>query len=140
MLYLDLDGVFLNFDGHKDTFLSEWTGRSYHHLSKEDWTLEEHARNSEVETCMGTEGFWKPIPLFPDAYILWDFCSFYNPVILTAVPNMPKWKEQITYEKNKSIDHYFGFKTQRIICLRSEKQLYAHDISDILVDDTIQNI
>lgn len=139
-LFLDLDGVLASFDEHLKAYGVNKNDQTFHHTPKETWTKDQLELSARVETVMGTEGFWETIPLCPNAYDLWDFCEPYRPVILTAIPSKKDWAERITYEKNKWIDYYLGFKAPRIICYRSEKQKYAGSISDILVDDTIQNV
>lgn len=140
-LYLDLDGVFADFDGHLKSYgIHRNKTQNSHHMPKHTWSDEQKAFDVEITKLMGLSGFWEAIPLCQGAYKLWDFCSLYHPVILTAIPTNPDWKEQITLEKNKWIDKYLGFRIPRIICLRSEKQKYAGSYYDILVDDTIQNI
>lgn len=139
-LYLDLDGVFADFDVHIRSYGVHRNDQTFHHTPQSTWTKEQKDLFDRVGDVMSTPGFWETIPLCPNAYQLWDFCLPYRPVILTAIPSRKDWQERITHEKNRWIDNYLGFKVQRIICYRSEKQKYAGSISDILVDDTIQNI
>lgn len=139
MLYLDLDGVFADFDGHLLNF-GIVNDKSFHHKDKSTHTEEQKSLRGRVEDCMRTPGFWEDLPLCHGGYALWDFCQPYKPVILTALPNMKDWDEHVKVEKQRWIDKYFGFKTPVIYCIRSEKKNYATSIQDILLDDTVSNI
>jgi 5'(3')-deoxyribonucleotidase len=141
MLYLDLDGVFADFDGQLVKYGVIKNDQTFHHTHPSTWTSSQTELSRRVEQCMGTPGFWEEIPLMDGAYELWDYCLQYHPVILTAIPSKPEWADCIIYEKNKWIDTYLGYNADRRICLRSEKKDFVKNgIKDILLDDTIQNV
>lgn len=139
-LYLDLDGVFTDFDGQLLNY-GIVNDKSFYHKDKSTHTDEQRSLRGRVEECMRTEGFWENLPLCPGAYELWDFCQPFNPVILTALPNMKEWDGHVKVEKQRWIDKYFGFRTPVIYCLRSEKKNFVtNGLRDILLDDTVSNI
>ena len=139
-LYLDLDGVFADFDGQLRNYGVIKNDQTFHHTHPSTWTDAQIDLSNKVEKCMSMPGFWEEIPLMDRAYELWDYCEPFKPIILTAIPNKEDWFEQIKDEKQRWIDKYLGFKTRVVYCLRSEKAQRANTVTDILVDDTTQNI
>ena len=65
-IYCDMDGVLADFHKFTDEFYGEPFNNSH-------WaTAPEH--------------FFLHLPPMPDAHVLWQFISKYDPIILTAVP------------------------------------------------------
>lgn len=140
MLYLDLDGVFADFDGNLLNY-GIVNDKSFYHKDKSTHTPEQASLRGRVELAMRSPGFWEELPLCPGAYELWDYCQQYKPVILTALPNLKDWDDEVKAEKQRWINKYFGFMTPVIYCYRSEKvNQIRNGLKDILLDDSIQNI
>lgn len=139
MLYLDLDGVFADFDAQLLNY-GVVNDKTFYHNPKNTHTPDQLSLRERVEECMRTEGFWENLPMCPNSLELWDYCQQLNPVILTALPNLKDWDERVKTEKQNWINKHFGESTSVIYCLRSEKVQYAKSLSDVLVDDNMQNI
>lgn len=141
-LYLDMDGVLMDFDRALiENGLFVWNlqagNRTYHHLPREEWTMDEKEHDADVSKLMAREDFWTGIKPMTDAYILWDYCrGFHGVEILTARPQNDKAAERVSKAKIGSIHKHFDstFPVEHInICLRKEKKNFAQ--GNILVDD-----
>lgn len=145
-LYLDMDGVLMDFEGAiaahgVPSFLD---GKKYIHLPHDQWPAEMVAADAAYVTAMTKENFWNTLQPMQDAFELWDFCCLHKPRILTATP--PRIASQdvlarIGQQKRGSILQHFdsSFPQEHIhVCLRHEKAAFARP-SAILVDDTSGN-
>lgn len=114
------------------------------HKSKDKWTKEDYELNDQVVKCMQAPGFWKNIPLVPDALNLWEFCKFYKPIILTAKPDNFECSLTVEQGKKEWVYTKLGLipDNQFICCFRSEKKNFIGHTNhklQILVDDMPQN-
>lgn len=127
-LYLDLDGVMVDFDKSKERFKFR--------SDKEMWT---HIKS--------IPHWFLTLDPMPDFKLLWDYLQGkYDVTILTAVPKM--LPEEAAADKRAWVMNYLGKDVKIITCFGAEKQEYAQtrytDVdwpdSNILVDDTGRNI
>lgn len=144
-LYLDMDGVLMDFDKHLlDNGLFVWGNqpgnRTYYHLPKEQWMPHEAAHDSDIQALMATDQFWRDMPPTPDAHVLWGWCAGLGHHVLTATPSNATYKLRCARDKLSSIHRWFDptFPAERFnAVLRSEKQQYAD--GNVLVDDNEGN-
>lgn len=140
MIYLDMDGVLMDFDrGLRDCGIIPWSelrtgNRPYHYLPKEQWTPEETVFDRHIQVLMATDHFWPGLKPMADAHVLWRFCEGAH--VLTARPHNEEAAERVSFAKRCSITKWFDgtFPADRMhICLRSEKKNFA--AGNVLVDD-----
>lgn len=147
IIYLDLDGVLVNFIGG----CYQWLGKPWDSYK----TKEEQIQRNKKVFESGPQ-FWESLTPMPDAFHLWSYVYPYSPSILTAVPSRNYPGEKFPTEKSSQyaregkwewIKRHFKVPYDRFHCvLREHKQEYAtkvengHIISNILIDDSPQNI
>ena len=120
-LYLDLDGVFADLDGHFHSL----TGKHPREVPrKEFWKV-----------LTRTENFFRNLPMYPDATRLWEACKPHNPIFLSGIASVKDCK----IHKEQWVVEKFGHEWQTIVLPKAEKQNYAHK-SAILIDDNKINI
>lgn len=149
-LYLDMDGVLMNYEGAIQTFGVPRYKDGAHWISRprEEWPPEMVAADVAYVSCMEKPDFWSSIQPMDDAKLLWGYCAGKAPHILTAAPSdrpgetrFALIRDRIAQQKRDSIRHHFDpfFPDNAInICLRHEKADFAAP-GDILVDDTPGN-
>jgi phosphoglycolate phosphatase-like HAD superfamily hydrolase len=123
-IFLDLDGVLADFDAHARAILG--TNNSYHW----EWVWGTEAFWEKLHATPG--GFFRTMPLTPDALQLWDTVKHRAPVILTALPKRDD--TDVASQKRAWVSEHFGPDVQVITCTTSEKPNYCNP-TDILVDD-----
>lgn len=142
-IFLDMDGVLMDYDGHIKSRLTPWTGRTYHHLPRDQWTAEEHANDLHYQRVMAHPEFWQSMPPMADARELWEFCQDHPHHIMTATPAPAGavYRARCAADKFCSILNHFNadFPAWRFnAVLRSDKAGYAAS-HRILVDDMEAN-
>lgn len=141
MIFLDMDGVLMDFEGAMVARGVPADKPSFIHLPPKEWTPEQVALNDRYVAVMDSSDFWPSLQPLPDAHELWSFCRTYQPHILSAVPNKCKHHALVEFDKRASIWRNFDstFPEERIhLCLRAEKKLWARK-GHILVDDSHAN-
>ena len=120
-LFLDLDGVFANFDLR----VFELTGKWPHELaSREMWKAVDR-----------DEGFFLNLAFMPGAETLWAYAKQYRPTFLTGAPSRP-----VTHDHKRTwVAEKFGSEWRVIVLPSKDKQIHAHPTA-ILVDDRDDNI
>lgn len=136
MIYLDLDGVLVDFMGPMSKFLDIPRPRpeTYIKIDHRQWKALRLAQPM----------FWHTLPTMPQADKLWQLVRPYHPSILTAAP--PEWPEAATGKRAWVRRHLpkFGFHPgqQVHVVERHEKRDYA--VTDgqpnLLIDDYDLNI
>lgn len=143
-LFLDMDGVLMDYESHTDKWLSpRWAGRVYHHLPFDQWTPEEVTNDRRYKDAMADLYFWRTMRPMADAGILWSFCRTMRPRILTATPHGATYAARCANDKLATIHQHFDptFPVEDFhAVLRSEKALFAADGPHcVLVDDMLPN-
>ena len=120
-LYLDLDGVFADFDrGFFDI-----SGRWPHQVEKNTlWKI--------INSC---DDFFFRLKLCENAEHLWVYCKQYNPKFLTGLPAKKNGREQ----KQNWVAKQFGDEWETIVIPKKEKQHHSGP-NKALVDDTVVNL
>ncbi len=124
-LFLDLDGVLADFEN--GVLLA--TGRETGTMSeKVMWPI-----------LARTKGFYEKLHWMSDGKFLWDFCTKYNPVIITGLP-LGNWAEP---QKRAWCHRELGKDVQVVACMTREKpqkawELTPEDHIAVLVDDRIK--
>lgn len=150
LLYLDMDGVLMDYEGaivahgvprYKDG--THWISRP-----RMEWPQEMIDADRAYVECMTRPNFWLDIKPMHDAAELWAFARPFNAIVLTATPperpgdtTISSIRERIASDKRTSIREHFDatFPLDRIItCLRHEKANFARP-GAFLVDDTPGN-
>jgi hypothetical protein len=126
-IWLDLDGVFADFDA-----LAE-------HILKTDNIY-------KWEFIHGPDAFWTELNKFPnffgalpmkkDAHILWDFVKHTKPTFLTALPKKDAWA--VDAQKRRWVAEKISREVDVVTCLTSDKPTYCRP-GDVLVDDRAVN-
>lgn len=120
-LYLDLDGVFADFNKRVEDLAGE---PAYRLPSKRLWQV--------VHT---DPEFFLNLELVPGADRLWSYVKQYNPIFLTGAPSSTSFREQ----KAEWVRQKFGPEWQTIVLPKKEKQNYS-GWNKILIDDSLINI
>lgn len=140
-LYLDMDGVLMDFEGHVRKHGFWWSGPTYHHLPESEWTEEQTTNDRKYKALMATPEFWKTMSPMADAHLLWSYCRPFHPHILTATPAGATYRARCRADKFNSVHVYFDptFPVEDFhAVLRSEKQAHAMP-GHVLVDDMAAN-
>lgn len=118
-LYVDLDGVLADFDGHFRALF----GRAKHDggpQEDDDWAK-----------VRASKTFYRDMPPMRDMKRLWKYIAKHDPCVLTGIPkSMP---EQATINKLEWCKRHVP-EACVITCLSAEKSLYCEP-GDILIDD-----
>ena len=120
-LFLDLDGVFADFDGAVRKLFGK--------------PIQEVPRKEMWGRIFRTHGFWSDLAMIPGAEALWEHCRPYDPVILTGI-----LKGDRTCEPSKIAWVKQRFETDRVICCMSRDKPRYGKPGDILVDDRSSNV
>lgn len=142
MLYLDMDGVLMDYDSHVAGWLQPlWNGRVYHNLPESEWTEEEATNDRRYKDAMADQTFWRTMKPMADAHLLWGFARTLEPRILTATPHGATYAARCATDKLHTIHQHFDpvFPAEHFhAVLRSDKRLLAKQ-GHILVDDMAPN-
>ena len=123
-IFLDLDQVLGDFDGHVKTLF----GSTPKELGdKRLWALVE-----------GVPDFWLTEPLMKDAEALWQALCPYNPTILTGCPRTGH--DRAVAQKTRWVHGHFGSHVPVIACFSKHRQDHMEAPGDLLVDDRIGNL
>lgn len=145
-LFLDMDGVLMNFEGHVRKHGFWWEGPTYHHLPESEWTEAQATNDRKYKDLMATPDFWTTMEPMADAHMLWNYCRPLGAQVLTATPAKAAYRDRCANDKLRSIHQHFDptFPSHDFhAVLRSEKRKFAgsHENGDraILVDDMEPN-
>ena len=116
-LFLDLDGVFADFDGHYKALTGVFPWEVH---KKVMW-----------KTINSTPTFFLDLPLMKGADRLWEVTKHLNPTFLTGAPSNHSFREQ----KHAWVAKTFGPEWKVIVLPKKDKHLHAHG-NAILIDDT----
>lgn len=120
-LWLDLDGVFADFDGRFYKMAGKWP----HEVSKSFlWSI-----------VNSVDDFFYKLEMHSDAEHLWEYTKQYNPKFLTGLPMKFNGRQQ----KQSWVAEKFGPQWETIVLPKREKQLYSGP-HKVLLDDTAVNI
>lgn len=123
MIYCDLDGVLVDFNGS----FKEITGKYPSEISRTElWKVV-----SKIPS------YWLNLNEVTDASVLLDFLERNPYQILTGLPKKDYKRAEI--EKRKWVKEHIGDHVEVICCLSKDKALYCRK-GDILIDDFMPNI
>jgi hypothetical protein len=140
-LYLDMDGVLMDFESHIAKWGCRWHGDPYIHKPFEQWTPEQRSNDILYKHVMAKQDFWRTMQPMTDAYILWNYCRLHNPHVLTATPHSATYRDRCAADKARSIREFFDpvFPQEQFhAVLRKEKRNFAKP-GAVLVDDLPHN-
>lgn len=118
-LFLDLDGVLVNFDGHYEATVGPLPDRN------------DPSRDIDWSAVNGIE-FFNTAPPMPDAFELFDYVKGYNPIILTGAPSTGF--EKAAQNKKEWVLRHLGPHVT-VLCVKSKEKSHLCKPGDILVDD-----
>lgn len=119
-MYLDLDGVFADFN--KRVF--EISGKLPSQFEGGMWKV-----------IMADRDFFALLEFMPDAEYLWEYTKQFNPIFLTGAPPGERSKNH----KMEWVSKRFGKELTTIVLPKKDKQLYSGP-NKVLIDDTKINI
>ncbi|AXH72491.1 MAG: 5'(3')-deoxyribonucleotidase [Caudoviricetes sp.] len=122
-LFLDLDGVFANFEQHYFNMFG------HTHNSVPDWKMWKNINSND--------SWWTTILKFEHFDDMWDNLKMFNPIILTGCPKSNY--EEAVIGKKQWVKKHFGQDVDVITCLSKDKQKYMKNPGDILIDDMEKN-
>ena len=123
MIFLDMDGVLVDFDGE---FERNHGILPYKLPRQELWQI-----------VLDTKDYWVNLPKLKDADELVNYLNKFGFKILTGLPQYGFDKAEV--EKKKWLLNHYGIKEGVICCLSKDKQNYGKK-GDILIDDRLPNI
>lgn len=123
-LFLDLDGVLVDFDRHCRIVL----GFEPTHVNRTQFW-------AAVEAC---EDFWHDMPMMPGARLMWDTLKPYNPTILTALPRTQRSQAE-TQKRLWVAKHLDPLIPVITVTRSSDKRYHCTQPGDVLVDDRPMN-
>ena len=122
-LFLDLDGVFANFEQHYlDIF-------GHIHNSISDWKMWRNVNSNE--------NWWTTMLKFEYFDDMWNELKIYNPTIITGCPKTNY--EEASIGKKIWAKEHFDENVPVITCLSKDKPLFMKNKGDILIDDMEKN-
>ena len=113
-LFLDMDGVLADFDGHYEAVFGHPRRRG------SGW--------ADVRTV---QDFYFHIPPMPDMLELWEFCAPYTPTVLTGTPSTVS---QARNNKHRWVETWLPPGTPIICCSARGKSMFMKP-GDVIVDD-----
>jgi 5'(3')-deoxyribonucleotidase len=119
-LFLDLDGVFADFNKRVFKLSGSWP----HELGKGLWKV-----------VMADKEFFASLEMMPNAEHLWEYAKQYNPVFLTGAPPGERSRNQ----KKEWVAKQFGTEHTTIVLPKRDKLLHS-GWRKVLVDDTPANV
>ena len=129
-IYLDLDGVFANFDKRAMELLRVNKANFTETKPKELW-----------QKIIRDPKFWLDLELMPGSKKLFEFTKKYSPIVLTGIPTSDPIRS--AQQKVIWVKKNLGLSKNRIITLPSaEKQKFAttNGVPNVLIDDREKNI
>ena len=120
-IYLDLDGLFADFDGG----FKKITG-SY---------PKEVAKKELWKQIYRADHFFYNLPLIPESKKLWDVVEPTDPIFLTGLPSSIEGRD----DKVRWVHKHYGSKYEVIVVPKKDKRHYAKP-NHILIDDRQDNI
>ncbi len=115
-IYVDMDGVLADFDGHYEKLFGYIPVRP----GGCDWKL-----------VNGVEDFYLTMGEMPDLNTLWDRLYLHNPTVLTGIPRQIDAAEN---DKRRWANVHLPPGTQVICCQAKDKYRYCKP-GDLLIDD-----
>ena len=125
-LFLDLDGVFCDFERG----VSEVLGVEFGSIPDREMWIQLNRKGIR-------ETIYEKLPLMPGARDLWRYCEPYKPVILTGVPQ--QFSDAADSQKRTWVGKNLGRNTPIICCPGADKARYIQSPGDVLVDDREKN-
>lgn len=122
MLYLDLDGVFADFDIGVERVL----GTPMTDMNDE----------AMWQRLRQIPNFYRELPLITEAPVLWDAFRPYDPIFLTGIPRDQREMHLASKNKLEWVAKHFD-DAPVITCLSREKARYCVP-GDVLLDDRIR--
>lgn len=128
-LYLDLDGVMANFDGHYKT--------TFGTMPREFDTDE-----TMWEKIIATPKFFRNMSPFPGAQEFFRLIKSLDPIILTSCPHKERdYYKTVAVEKREWVREHLSRDVLVLPMLHGDcKWLFMHQAGDILIDDWKVNI
>lgn len=123
-LYVDLDGVLADFDGHYETLFGVRPDKTKPE-PPDFWA------KIDAYAARGGQFFRELVPM-PDAFQLWDgiHALGLRPVLLSGIPRLPGAAEQ----KAAWVAEHFGRHARLVTCASKDKYRHCRP-GDVLVDD-----
>jgi hypothetical protein len=128
-IYCDLDGVLCDFIKQANKIHKYW--------------MDVYRKNKQLAWQMlvefGANKFWSTMDWESDGKELWNYIKKYNPIILSAIPQIGK--NEAMDGKREWIAKNLGWEyvSSSIITFRSQKQKYS-GVGKILIDDRDKSI
>ena len=124
-LFLDLDGVFCDFERG----VSEVLGVEFGSISDHEMWIRLNKKGIR-------ETIYEKLPEMPGARALWNYCEPFSPVILTGVPS--QFSDAAETQKRSWVSKHLG-RVPVICCSGADKARYIQSPGDVLVDDREKN-